>query len=336
MASRRRKAEFEATLIFIDEPLLIALKAGKQHVVAVAIPDDDPDKAMFLATTVTPPNWEGYFNGNSDLRFLFTYPKNRLLYYFDLMSMKDNKVSMEPTAFHDIPEDHLPSPRVFATEHTHEYSLGEKGVDEEKLEIDGEWEMPQFGAFYQKYSDVYAFMASTINWRTGTPEVKVYLSKVYQGKPFEGGSSYVHFYKDLNGGVVRNQRAGLEMIKYNSPGEVLISGKRELFDSVETLIEGFLDNREKIGAAYNALHQYLSKNKYLQMSGHNYPKNDPTSAFIKNQTELLAREIADLDVKPIQEMSGNNALVVAKIVLSLCRRVEDAAEFFAQGRMSYT
>ena len=64
-------------------------------------------------------------------------------------------------------------------------------------------------------------------------------------------------------------------------------------------------------------------------------KNDPTAAFIKSQTEGLAREIANLDVKPIQEMAGGNALVVAKIVLSLCRRIENAAEFFAQGRITY-
>lgn len=338
MAIRRRKAKYLDTLIYLDEPQLIALVSEKLHILAIAVPDDDQEVAKFLATTVSQQNWESYLDGNTDLRFLFTYPRLRKLYYFNLHKLNDEgEVFMTP-ASGLVPEEHLPSPRLFSSEHTKDFELAARASDEEKLIIDGEWEMPQFGEFYQKYSDMYAFLASLSNWSDPQKpkQLKDKIANTFRSKPFEGGSSYVHFYKDLVNGLIREQRPSLESIQYNSPGVVNIHGEGFVFSDISSMVTTYIANRKEIIDAYGKLHKYLSINKYLKMPGSQFPKNAPASAFINTSARKLADELSAIDFDAIHELTSKNALVTAKVILSLCRRVEDAAEYFAQGRMSYS
>ncbi|WP_262032562.1 hypothetical protein [Microvirga sp. Mcv34] len=337
MQQRKRKAEYLATLIYLDEPQLLALRAQKAHVVAVAVPSEDPDEALFLAVTVSSRNWESYLDGTTDLRFLFTYPKDRLLYYFDLMAMKDNKVTMTPFSGL-VPEEHLPLPRLFSTEHTEEFDIGGRAEDEEHLIIDGEWEMPEFGQFYQRYSDIYAFVASLQNWSDPNRDQKIKNSivKTYRERAFEGGFSYVHFFHGLNDNMPRDERPGLERIKYASPGIVDITGKAEIFADLENIVRNYLNDRNSISEAYAKLYAYLSRNKYLQMPGNKYDKNDATAGYIFAEAEALSNKLGTIDFSVVKELADQNALVVAKIILALYRRVESAASFFAQGRMSFS
>src|SRR5690606_7887859 len=148
----------------MDEPQVLALQSGKTMILAVAIPDSDEASAMFLATSVRPKHWEEYLDSSVDLRFLFTYPRNRTLYYFNLMAMTEAMVVVMTPFEGSPPEEHLPLPRIFATDHTTEFERPVRASGSEILVIDGDWEMPEFGQFYQKYSDIYAFTASTANY----------------------------------------------------------------------------------------------------------------------------------------------------------------------------
>ncbi|MFE0233627.1 hypothetical protein ACFW0F_06800 [Brucella anthropi] len=338
MAIKRRKAKYIDTLIYLDEPQLIALTSDKVPVLAIAVPDEAVGTARFLATTMTQQNWESYLDGNTDLRFLFTYPRTRKLYYFDLHELDSNQDIMMTPAAIPVPEYHLPLARLFSSEHTKEFKLAKRASDEEKLIIDGEWEMPQFGEFYQKYSDMYAFLASLKNWADPAKpqDLKNKIANTFRSKPFEGGSSYVHFYKDLVRGLVREQRPSLESIQYNSPGVVNIHGEGFVFSDISSMVTGYLNNRKEVIDAYGKLHSFLSKNKYLKMPGAQFLVNSPGSGFIDASARKLSDEIGSIDYDAIFQLSNGNALVSAKIVLSLCRRVEDAAEYFAQGRMSYS
>lgn len=306
-------------------------------VVAVAIPDNDPEKSIFLATTVRTRHWEAYLDGTVDLRYLFLYPRGRLLYYFDLMKMKNNQVLMEPFVG-QIPDDHLPLPRLFSSDHTTEFTAGAKATDTETLVIDGEWEMPEFGQFYQKYADVYAFFASTKNWADPLrpAALRAQVQEAFRTKPFQGGSSYVHFYHGLNDNLPRDERTSLDSIQYASPGTVNITGDAALFDAVERLVTTFLDQRFEIREAYSTLYSYMSKGGLLAMAGHNFKADDPRAAYLLAGAKTLCEkhEIQDFDI--ISQLSQKNGLVVAKIVLSLSRRIEEAAKFFAQGRMGFS
>src|SRR6476661_1009027 len=91
----KRAATYVTTLVYMDEPQLILLKAYKTSVVALAIPSKE-NEALFIATTASQKDWNDYVDGNVDLRFLFTYPTVRTIYKFDLLTMKDNRFLMLP------------------------------------------------------------------------------------------------------------------------------------------------------------------------------------------------------------------------------------------------
>ena len=117
MKRHRRKAEFIATLVFVDEPQVVHLMAETVPVIAIAVPSVDDSKSMFVAATVSRPDWASYLEGATDLRYLFTYPKSTLLYTFDLSKEKDRFVVLEPFE-EELANDILPPARFFSTSHT--------------------------------------------------------------------------------------------------------------------------------------------------------------------------------------------------------------------------
>jgi len=336
MASRRRKAQYVATLIYIDEPQLILLQAGTTKLLAVAIPCDT-ENAKFLAVTVNQNNWERYSAGNCDLRFLFSFPHGKILYYLDLMEMKNKTVTMTP-AEGEIPEDHLPYPRIFSTDHTTDWEEIKRANYIESLDIDGQWEMNEFGSFYQKYANVYAFISAVKRWGdASTPQaVKGGIKSEFTGKPFQGGSSYVHFFDGLFERIPVSERPGLREVEYASPGFVKLRGESSTFRDMEQVIRNFLGNRSEIAGAYGRLHSYLSRQRLLTLAGRNYPSNDPTAKFIAEQSRELSKLLAVVDFDDIWELTNKNALVAAKVVLATYRRVEDSSRFFAEGRITFS
>lgn len=333
---KRRRATFAATLIFADEPQLILLKDKDVPIIAVAVPDDDPGKMMFAATTMLRRDWQAYLDGNCDLRYLFTYPKTRHVYTFDYCTLKDNSVLMDPF-FGPLPEEYLPDARLFAEFHTEELAVDPLAEGEEVLVVDGEWDMPEFGTFYQRFSDVYAFIAATRNFidKTVDKEIKQAIATTFMTKPFRGGFSYVHFFQELVEKLMRSQRLGLEKISYASPGTVEIRGEDSLFDEMKDILPRYLENRTEISKQYGKLYNYLSENKYLQMSAEQYRSTDATDKFIMDEALILSQLMKAPDFETVSLLTRQHPLVSAKIVLAFCRRLEEAAAYFAQGRVSY-
>lgn len=334
---RRRKAKFAATLIYADEPQLILLKDKDLPIVALAIPDEDPAKSMFIATTVLRKDWQSYLDGNCDLRYLFTFPKTRRIYTLNLAEIEGDYIYMAP--YDDVvPEDFLPEPRMFSEFHTELLPVEPVASDEEVLVVDGEWDMPEFGNFYQRYSDVYAFIAALKNWNSVqlATDVKRRILETFTGKPFQGGFSYVHFFQDLNDQLQRTQRLGLDKISYASPGTVEIRGEADLFSEMQNLIPTYLENRVEITAQYSKLYKYLSEHRYLTMHGDRFPGDAVVSGYIDQEAKTLADLMSEPDFNSVQALAHNNALVTAKIILAFSRRLEEASSYFAQGRVSFS
>lgn len=336
MASKR-SASYVSTLVYMDEPLLIHLKAQKTNVLALAVKGDDPQKAPYVATTVTAKDFESYMDGHVDLRYIFTYPTGRSTFTFDMMEMKDNKISMTPFDG-KLPEVYLPAPRFFSTSHTHDVSETISPIGIERLDVDGEWDMPDFGDFYSRYSNVYYFLSATRAFaHEDRPlESRKAIKQAFTTTPFKGGISYVHFYSTLPAGITRNERLRMDKIKYESPGYVLVHGDGETFAETEALVRSFIEKRASLKDQYNQFHDYLSKNRFLAMAGSHFLPNDPAAAFIEAKATQLAEAMQVPNVATLKSLVENNALVFAKIVLSLYRRLKETAEFFAQGRMSFT
>ncbi len=335
---RRRKAQFLGTLVYADEPQLVALRSGAAYVVALAVPSQSPDESQFFAAAVSEKDWYSYLDGNVDLRYLFTYPKTTRLFTFDMMLMADGVVQMAPWTDKRIPEEYLPLPRFFSSNHTEDFVHLPLAADKESLIIDGEWDMPEFGKFYQKYAEIYSFIVATKNWMDKQlhADLRRKIMDAFQDRPFKGGFSYVHFYDTLSSNLLRNERLSLDKIKYASPGYVDVHGRDDIFQEIEEIIPNFLRARVDIQDEYARLHGYLSTNKYLKMAGDGYPKDDPTARFIFASAQRLANKMQLSNYAAIKQLADDNALVTAKIILSFYRRLDEAAEYFAQGRMNFS
>jgi hypothetical protein len=331
-----RRAKFEAMLVFLDEPQVMTLKYGNTRVIAVAVPDDDPDKDLFYATSVSRRDWNKYLNESVDLRYLFTYPDQRNAFTFNLNKMEDGEVYLHRYT-EKAPEKYLPSPRFFASNHTEDFDHVEKPEDTTTLYVDGEWELVEFGHFNQRYSDVYAYLVTMERW--GDPktslQVKQQIRRPFMERPFQGGFSYVHLFSNLNDNVPPSEQVSLDKIKYASPGHVDLLGKKEAFRGVHDVISNFIKNRSEIVRQYNTLYNYLSQNKYLKMSGESYGNNNPIDHFINHEAQKLYELMLAGDFSIIQTLTDRNALVSAKIVLSFYRRLAELAAFFLEGRASF-
>lgn len=336
MPIQRRSAIFDSVLVYLDEPQVITLVSRNTRIIAVAIPYGNPQSSMFLATTVTPQDWQKYLDGSVDLRYLFTFPKVRILYHFDLNLLQNDKVMMTPWVG-DLPDEYLPLPRFFSTNHTEEYAPDDRAADKEKLLIDGEWELTDFGQFQQKFADIYGFIISTNNYADPTTPIAVKgrIKGAFQNRPFAGGFSYVHLFQDLNDNVPRSDQLNLDKIQYASPGHVEVFGRDDVFEEIHAIVPNFLEKRDDIHAGYHSLHRFLSERHLLKLSGAEFLPDDPNAKFVASQAKALAKEMLAPDYNTVWELTNENALVTAKVVLSFYRRLNDAAAYFAQGRISY-
>ncbi len=337
MKHRRRKAQFEAPLVIYDGVQLACLKSKKSLFLALAIPEDILGEFDFLVATANDKSLTRYFDGEVDLRFIFTFAPNRMLYKMKSKDLAQKNIWLTPFERKTVPEECLPQHGLFSRDHTHEYAKAISSSDEERLFIDGEWEMTEFGKFYQKFSDVYSFVAAIYNFNSSdnNSKEKALIKSAFRNKPFQGGSSYLHLFTDLNRCVPREQKLTLDAIQYASPGDVKVNGYTPIFSEEKKLILNFLDNRSEIMLAYNDLYTLLQKNKLLTLSGEKF---DPGSYTTKHISEL-AKKLCDLmlvaDYEQLKTLSENNTLVTAKILLAVKRRLETATSFFAEGRMAY-
>jgi hypothetical protein len=321
----------------LDEPQVIALESFNIRLIAVAISKNRKHRAPFLAVTVNKKDWIAYFDGKVDLLYLFTFPKQRVLYTFDLMGGIDNKFMMNRLEG-DAPIEWLPSPRFFATSHTEEFEQVEDVVGNETLYIDGAWGLQDFGKFHNCYSDVYYFTSSAEKFadENSPADERREIMEAFQDRPFKGGFSYVNLFDALADSASRVERLNIQEVQYHSPGHVTITGNDATFESAQRLISNYLDNRQEIDKLYAQFHGNLSKNKYLQMSAEDFEKGDAAGAAILRTAMALAHLMKLENIEAIKKLVDDNPLAFAKVILSIERRLYQTAKFFAQGRMNFS
>lgn len=332
---RRRSAKFVANLVVYDEPHVMYLVAKKSPILAVAIDPSAKGKDNFFAASLSARTWERYRQGTVDLRYALAYSKPRTNFTFNSSSFKNGTVMMTPLEG-KILERYLPDSGFFSDDHTEEFNLERiEGEIEDHLYIDGEWAVNEFGSFYQKYSDLY-FFSSTLEAlsESQTPDRTVAaIKKSFASRPFQGGGSYVQMYDDFEHIIPREKRLALEGITYNSPGEVRISGSSKQLQQIEKWVNHFIARQDALNDKYRELRQYLSKRKLLTASPASYDHID--ADYLKNTSDELYRLLGLGSSGQIYAACGNHALVFAKVVLSIFRRIAGTAGYFAEGRMSF-
>lgn len=320
-------------LVCNDDLQVAVLSNKRSKFIAVAVPDESDTR--FVVTSVTPDHLKAYLAEVVDLRYLFTYPHKRSSFYCHIVNFTD-KIQLTR---HDaqIQDDHLPERGFFSRFHTHEFVEEPIPEGSEVLKLDGQWELFDFARFQAKFSDIYAFLAALKNVIDGTVEERIRsgIRGAFLGKPLKGGGSYGSLFSDLSYFVPSNEKLSLRRIKKASPGEMELRGEAKLFDETEVHVINYLQNRSAIEPAYKALHGLLHTNNLLRLDVAKFESNTPIGAQILALALSLAQLHKMPNTKEIHTLCGSNALATTKVVLAFHRRVEGAAEFFAQGRVSF-
>jgi hypothetical protein len=330
----RTKASFVKTLVYYDGPQLVALRAEKQHFLAMAIPSEEANRYFVVSTS--PKHFQQYLDGEVDLRYLFTYPHQRSTF---LATIGDTKSPILLERFdEESPEAYLPERGFFSTDHTEEFRLYDRADDVKRLDLAGQWELQDFGAFQQRYSGVYAFAACLGILRVGryAADVGASIRSAFLGKPLRGGGSYGSLFSDLQECIPSSDRLRLDKIKKESPGSMQMKGRAALFADAETYIQNYLDHRASIDPRYKELYSLLRDQGLLSLHIREFSERHPLRDSIGQHTATLAHVHLLDEVPLIRELCGGNTLATAKVVLAFHRRVEGAALFFAQGRVEFS
>lgn len=328
------KLESHLFMTDIPEVSLLKRKSGKgmQNYIACAVPDDDGCLEFYFVVFVARKNLIDYFNDQCDLRYLFAFATGRK--YFTTKSVTAEKITIEE--FTDsVTEKFLPDMQFFASNHSVRYGIDIPVATEQRLLIDGNWDMDEFGSFYTKFADLYSYEQAITYMASGDEKKERSVRAAFAAKPFKGGSSYMGFFNDLKEIIPYRERPALEGIEYHSPGHVDLKGHEDILLAIKNNVLKFLENLDQIQKLHDDLRGFMTKAKLLSIRGGvvNAPKDvlEGLSARTDCLFEVLPISGSDL----LRDLSKGDLIVRAKIALALFRRLRTTSLFFAQGRLSY-
>lgn len=336
---RKEHAQVVANLFEVDIPLVVLLSKrsgnSNRNFIACAIPDEDGDLDFYFAVFVGRQHLLKYFNEQCDLRFLFAFASGRKYYKFKhLPASVGSKVALEEFKG-AVEERYFPDSGFFVTSHTSDHGMQEEFGSEQRLHIDGHWDMQEFGSFYQKFSDIYSYKQAIAYLGESEGKRVDRVQRAFASKPFKGGSSYMGFFNDLFDIMPPRERPALEGIEYHSPGFVDLRGKDEILTSIRDSVSLFLSNADKIQDAHDALRGFMTKSKLLSITGGAKVVTPEIQRELRSLTAEFFEALPIDGKESLETLSKNNAIVHAKIGLALFRRLKATANYFAQGRLSY-
>lgn len=334
MASVHTKALFEQVLFYLDGPQLISLSMGdKSKVVAVAT--DNIARHGFFGAKVSVHQFCEYLNERFDLRFLMAYPDRHTWFEFDLPVNNGDIVDLTPV---DLTKarinSFLPDHGIFARDHSEDYKsivFPEQTV--QRFNVDGKWDMKEFGKFHSYVSDLYSLSRSIDLFLDEQVEIdrkrKVMASFV---KPWEGGGSYYGFFRSLSAAGGRDYRPDIKAIQWASPGHIDIVGEHDSFEKLKNLLRHYGKNRKAIVENYDHLWSYLHEMNLLKSSSKHLDRKSAIAIEVGERAKLLSRSLNITSYRTMKKMAGNDTVVAGKVLLAAQRRSDKLYKFFIEGR----
>lgn len=329
-------AKYVGTLVYLDEPQVIFLDHGDDaKIIGVAIEREGLTHG-FLGAEIDFKQWERYRRQFVDLRYLFLLPRWRKWYLFDLANLKDDKTVALVKAGAEVyrDEQYLPAHGFFAREHTEPMEAIGSALGAQRYLIDGNWDPADLSLFFGRINDLYSFFLGIKKFasRHTTLEQKQGLIRAFTDNSLHSGFNYVNFFGDLRGLVGYDERLAMGSIVKQSPGFVDVEGKPETLAEITDAFAAYNQNSEVLEDQYNSFHSYLSRMKLLKRASDRFDKTGSVAKSIKEKNQEFAANL-ELDYATIDKLTGSNALVTAKILLSYHRRLKRYQMFFAEGRV---
>jgi hypothetical protein len=122
-------------------------------------------------------------------------------------------------------------------------------------------------------------------------------------------------------------------IQYASPGEISLRGDKKALSNINDLLDVFDEKWRALSATYRNIRRALQKENLLSARPSASFSSPATEDFIRRQTAQFARDMRLERAEEIERACGRNALVFAKVVLSIFRRANELYRFHAEGRV---
>ena len=325
-------------LLWYEKPEIILLEGPKLiYTLAVRSGDLKSDEFTYVGGSMTAKRLRDYANGKCDLRFAIAHANTRNFWKFSMEPGQEAVRMRHITRSDGELALSLPDSGVFSRDHDDIAVIKSKLPDSiEKFSIDGGWDLGEFSQFYAQVEDVYYIMADID--RFDDPEIPIEERTVISNafdRSWDGGGSYVAFYKDVANDNDFHAPLRVSGIQYNSPGHVTIFAQREAFDNLMSIVNHYALNEEACKRAYNALSSFMAYNKLKKRGA---AQGYVTEAVRTNVEELsydLEAHLPGVSFAALMSMTGGNVVVAAKVLASIFRRVKRLYQFFDEGRVSH-
>jgi hypothetical protein len=334
-----RRARFDQTLYEYDGPKLILLKTpGTTFIIAVAIVNKNFDEP-FYGAEITLEQLHGLLAEEYGVRYLFLRPKYKTRFIFDLADLdRSPDINLIPLPLGPNTIQYLPGRTFFASDFTSEVNIGGTSQPraEERILVDGNWEISDFNDLYGGYSDLYSFTDGIEKFEDDNTELSTRrtILLAFQ-KQWQGGGSYGSFYRSMRGAQSPSERLGLGGFEYHSPGYVDLEGRGDLLAAVTDMLGDFEERQQEIAKGYKELYQYLQVNKLLSMPADKFDRTAPLAKSVENRAAEFSELLPGARWNTLLRLAGGDQLVAAKVVLSLYRRLNRLNDFQVQGRVTF-
>jgi hypothetical protein len=334
-----QKATVLQILDWYESPELILLEGPPlNYVLAVRSADLSSPANTYVGGAMSSRRLRDYANGKCDLRFALAHANFRRFWTF-AYTPGDQFVEMTQIK-RSNPElqSSIPQAGLFARDHE-EIDLVKTFVPNtvETLLIDGSWDLGEFSQLYGQIEDIY-YISFDMD-RYDDPQISIqekYIIKQSFDRSWDGGGSYVAFYRDVANDNDYHAPLRVSGIQYNSPGHVKIHARSEPFKNVLHILQYYSDNETKVRKAYNALGAFMSANKLKRKGASNTLMTDSVRNSLESKCQDLSVHLPGISYDTLKEMTGGNSLVAAKVIASIFRRVERLFRFFDEGRVSHS
>jgi hypothetical protein len=327
------------TLYEYDGPKIVLLKTpGTSYILGVAIINELYEEP-FYGAEISSEQMHELLDGEYSLRYAFIRPKFKQWFVFDLADLDfGTEITLFPLRLSAETEKYLPGRKFFASDFTEELNLGSavSGKSEERILVDGNWEISDFGDLYGGYSDLYSFADGLKKFSDVQVDAlsKRTIKSAFQ-KQWQGGGSYGSFYRTLRTVQGPADRLSLGGFEYHSPGYVDFEGQKALLDSVKSMLNDFGDRYLQIKKNYNELYKYLQINKLLSLAADKFDRSSDIANSVSSKGLEFSKMLPNVRWNDLLKLSDGDQLVATKVLLSLFRRLERLNEFQLQGRVTF-
>lgn len=333
---RNITATFEAVLWYADGPQVVLLRIDSNTFVIGVSVEAVRGKDEFFGGRISRNLLDSYLRNRCDLRYVLAYPDRRKNYIFEF---EDGKSKVSLAAFSFVPNKHenlLPEHRLFASDHTEDYALdGFSFSHVQRYLVDGKWDVKEFSKFHGNLSDLYAFTRSidTFEDENSSFDTKRKIVTSFQ-KPWQGGGSYLSFFKEISNSGGRASRPELEAIQWASPGYMDILGSKDSFERISSLLIYYDNNQMPIDEGYKKLYDFLLNGGFLRQKRSTFDRKSAEAEEINERAKNFCNLSKITSYRTLKKMSGNDPLVAAKVLLASVRRLTKMHQFFIEGRVA--